>query len=463
MADQYLHSVRILRDVCHGCTNCLKSCPTEAIRVRNGKAMILPSRCIDCGTCIRRCTYHAATAGSDSLEGLKNYQYNIVLAAPSLYAQFPEKVSAGVIWQSLHDLGFDEIFDVGLASEYIAMEIADYVKNYTGKRKPLISATCPAVLRLIQVKFPELIKQIVPILPPAEAAAIYVKSKAAREHKLAKADIGVWFIAPCPSKGANIRQPVDVIHPEIDGYFSVKEIYTRIMKNMSNLGSGKRNVTTGSSYGMCWGSAGGEIISAGLVNAISVNGIEEAYEALEQISMNKMPTLDYLECNACQGGCIGGPMVAENKFVAESNLKRRIAVMREHEPADREETMLASMVCKGFPLSQDYTIPIKPRPMMQLDDDIIEAMKKFEQMEDVLQSLPGLDCGACGAPSCQCLAEDIVQGRAHDMDCIYKLRGQVRKLAYGMIELSKQIPLTSGPEENLSGPDEKEVLPGAGK
>jgi hypothetical protein len=235
------------------------------------------------------------------------------------------------------------------------------------------------------------------------------------------------------------------------------------MKNMSNLGSGKRNVTTGSSYGMCWGSAGGEIISAGLVNAISVNGIEEAYEALEQISMNKMPTLDYLECNACQGGCIGGPMVAENKFVAESNLKRRIAVMREHEPADREETMLASMVCKGFPLSQDYTIPIKPRPMMQLDDDIIEAMKKFEQMEDVLQSLPGLDCGACGAPSCQCLAEDIVQGRAHDMDCIYKLRGQVRKLAYGMIELSKQIPLTSGPEENLSGPDEKEVLPGAGK
>ena len=81
----------------------------------------------------------------------------------------------------------------------------------------------------------------------------------------------------------------------------------------------------------------------------------------------------------------------------------------------------------------------------------------------MLQALPGLDCGACGAPSCQCLAEDIVQGRAHEMDCIYKLRGQVRKLAYGMIELSKQIPLTSGLEDSLEQPDPKEVLPGAGK
>lgn len=56
--------------------------------------------------------------------------------------------------------------------------------------------------------------------------------------------------------------------------------------------------------------------------------------------------------------------------------------------------------------------------MMQLDDDILEAMKKFEQMEEVLNSLPGLDCGACGAPNCQCLAEDIVQGKATEIDCI---------------------------------------------
>ena len=83
----------------------------------------------------------------------------------------------------------------------------------------------------------------------------------------------------------------------------------------------------------------------------------------------------------------------------------------------------------------------------ELDDDIMEAMKKFERMEEVLCSLPGLDCGACGAPSCQGLAEDIVQGKAHEIDCIFKLRASVHKLSQGMLELAKQIPIYHEPAE----------------
>ena len=86
---------------------------------------------------------------------------------------------------------------------------------------------------------------------------------------------------------------------------------------------------------------------------------------------------------------------------------------------------------------------------MQLDDDILEAMKKFEKMEEVLRSLPGLDCGACGAPSCQCLAEDIVQGKPMKLTVFFKLRSSVKRLAHGMLELAKQIPIASEPEEEL--------------
>lgn len=80
--------------------------------------------------------------------------------------------------------------------------------------------------------------------------------------------------------------------------------------------------------------------------------------------------------------------------------------------------MARTMVLEDFPHSEAYRKKLVARPMMQLDDDIMEAMKKFERMEEVLCSLPGLDCGACGAPSCQGLAEDIVQGKAHEIDCI---------------------------------------------
>lgn len=441
---EYFHSVKLQRDKCQGCVSCVKVCPTEAIRVRAGKAEILSDRCVDCGSCARKCPYHAYSVAMDTLAELEGYAYNIVLPAPSLYAQFPATVPMEDIWQGLHTLGFDEIFDVSLASEYVAREIESYVKSDAGGRRPLISCTCPAVLRLIQVKFPELIKQLVPVLAPAEAAAIYVRKEAAAKHNLAPEQIGVWFISPCPSKESNIRQSVDVKQSQLTGSFSLADIYGRLLKCLG--GEGELNVRTGTSYGMGWGACGGEAAAAGLENALVVDGIDNVYEVLEQVSMNKMPQLDYIECSACQGGCIGGMLAAENRFVALSNLQHRIRKMRENEPADRLKTMASHMQLEDFPQSADYRKKIVPRPMMQLDDDIMEAMKKFERMEEVLQDLPGLDCGACGAPSCQCLAEDIVQGKAHITDCIFKLRSSVHKLAQGMLELARQVPISHEPE-----------------
>ena len=449
MAGGYFHSIRLLRSQCQGCVTCVKACPTEAIRVRNGKAELIEARCIDCGECLRRCGYHAIVAETDKLEETEQFKYNIALPPPSLYAQFPPETSAAAIWEGLHRLGFDEIFDVAVASEYISLEIAAYLKNYNGGRKPLISCTCPAVLRLIQVKFPELIKQVVPVLPPTEAAAIYVKNEVMQRTGLKSEEIGVWFIAPCPSKNANIRQSVDVRHTQINGSLSISEIYGKILKIMGGEIQPDKKETAGSSYGMSWGSYGGELEAAGIENGLAVHGINDVYDVLEQISLNKMRDVDYVECSACSGGCIGGPLTAENKFVAEKNLKLRLSIMRQNEPDDRLATMAQSMICEDFPKSASYVKKLIPRPMMQLDDDILEAMKKFEKMEEVLRSLPGLDCGACGAPSCQCLAEDIVQGKANEIDCIFKLRSSVKRLAHGMLELAKQIPIASEPEEEL--------------
>ncbi|CAK7003122.1 [Fe-Fe] hydrogenase large subunit C-terminal domain-containing protein [Phascolarctobacterium sp.] len=449
MAGGYFHSIRFLRSQCQGCVTCVKACPTEAIRVRNGKAELIESRCIDCGECLRRCGYHAIVAETDKLEEIEQFKYNIALPPPSLYAQFPTEISAAAIWEGLHRLGFDEIFDVAVASEYISLEISDYLANYSGVRRPLISSTCPAVLRLIQVKFPELIKQVVPVLPPTEAAAIYVKNEVMQRTGLTAEEIGVWFIAPCPSKNANIRQSVDVRHTQINGSLSISEVYGKLLKIMGGEVQPDQKVTSGSSYGLAWGSYGGELEAAGVENGLAVHGIDDVYDVLEQISLNKMRDVDYVECSACSGGCIGGPLTAENKFVAEKNLKLRLSAMRSTEPGDRLATMAQSMVCEGFPQSAAYVKKLIPRPMMQLDDDILEAMKKFEHMEEVLRSLPGLDCGACGAPSCQCLAEDIVQGKANEIDCIFKLRSSVKRLAHGMLELAKQIPIASEPDEDL--------------
>ena len=81
----FFHAVTLDADKCKGCTNCIKRCPTEAIRVRNGKAVISTERCIDCSMCIRVCPYHAKRAKSDAIDIINNYKYKIALPAPTLY------------------------------------------------------------------------------------------------------------------------------------------------------------------------------------------------------------------------------------------------------------------------------------------------------------------------------------------------------------------------------------------
>ena len=110
----YFHSVTLDKDKCRGCTNCIKRCPTEAIRVRGGKAKIIKGRCIDCGECIRVCPYHAKRAVTDDFEELKNYKYNIALPAPSLYGQFSDISDINVILTGLLKIGFDDVFELSL-------------------------------------------------------------------------------------------------------------------------------------------------------------------------------------------------------------------------------------------------------------------------------------------------------------------------------------------------------------
>lgn len=49
------------------------------------------------------------------------------------------------------------------------------------------------------------------------------------------------------------------------------------------------------------------------------------------------------------------------------------------------------------------------------------------EMKKIESSLPGLDCGTCGAPSCSDLAEDIVRGKASIEDCVFFSRENTDK------------------------------------
>ena len=116
--DKFIHSVKLDEDDCIGCINCIKYCPTQAIRVHNGKAKITPEFCVDCGRCLRHCPHHAKVAIYDSIEEIRNYKYTVALPAPSLYTQFNNLTNVDIVLNALLSMGFDDVFEVSAAASF---------------------------------------------------------------------------------------------------------------------------------------------------------------------------------------------------------------------------------------------------------------------------------------------------------------------------------------------------------
>lgn len=431
---EYFHSVRLMPDRCKGCVNCIKRCPTEAIRIRGGKAKITEARCIDCGECIRRCANRAKTAVTDTLEDLASYKYNIALPAPSLYSQFGPDVPVNVILCALQKLGFDEVFEVARGAEIVSAAIKEYLRRKDIKR-PAISSACPAVVRLVQVKFPELIDHLIPIEAPVEAAARLVRAARSREGDLAPAEIGVWFLTPCPAKMTAVKQPLGAEKSNITGAIAINQIYGELLKIIHTI---PRNAVCqrATALGAGWAVSGGEASAVDAPNVLVVDEIHNVSDVLEQVALGKVKA-DYIEALACSAGCIGGPLMVENRFVAEQRMRQRLERMRDEDTAG---SVAPPEYYQESALGEYDRCSIEPRPIMRLDEDIFKAMYKVELMEQTLQKLPGLDCGSCGSPNCKALAEDIVQGTASETDCIFKLRERVRDLAQEMVDLAAKIP-----------------------
>jgi len=68
-------------------------------------------------------------------------------------------------------------------------------------------------------------------------------------------------------------------------------------------------------------------------------------------------------------------------------------------------------------------------PVMLLDKDRYVAIEKMKMIEEFRKHLPGIDCGSCGAPSCNAFASDVVLGKASEQDCIFQVQKRLRELA----------------------------------
>jgi iron only hydrogenase large subunit-like protein len=431
------HSVLLKENKCEGCTNCVKGCPTKAIRVHQGKAWIKEDLCIDCAECIRACEYHAKYTKTDELTQIVESNYPILLIPPSFYSQFTENTSAAKIKKAILNLGFKAVFDVADAAAALSRKTLDFLNNNPGS---YISSSCPVIVRLIKLQFPDLIEMLIPLKSPVELMAERLEKKF-KEEKDINPDI--FFLTPCPAKLTTVKRAIGQKDSFLSGAIGVENIYKKIYESLENikLEQPKDKIIT---LATIWGSEGGEqsiLKSWQDINTLSVSGIKEVKKLLNEIERNNIAeSIKYFELTSCIDGCIGGVLNVINPFQAKFNLEQRIKKIKEISKKQKLELDISDDEYYNFALPDEITAD----NLSKLDNDFKKAMQKLEQLQKEIELLPGLDCAACGAPDCKTFAEDIVNGRAVRSDCIFMLRQQLGELADELADLANELPPVMG-------------------
>ena len=415
----YEHSVYLDTSKCNGCTTCLKHCPTEAIRIRDNHAVINGERCIDCGECIRVCPNSAKKAKCSSLSEMDKFKWKIALPAPTLYGQFDNLDDIDYVLDGLLKIGFDDVFEVSAAAEIVSAYTREYLKNDI-VRKPVISSACPAVLRLITLRFPSLKENILHLLPPMEVAAKFARERALKRHpELKPEDVGVCFISPCPAKASYVNNGFADYKSQVDVVVAVNDIYFQLISAMKH-GEEVESILHSGVIGIGWASSGGEATAILNEKYLAADGIDNCIRVLDQIENGNIPPLDFIELNACTGGCVGGVMTIQNPFIAKARLRslRRYLPVSLNALTPQEAAVVPDdIVFENLPVY---------KPISRLSDSIAESMRMMAEIQKLRSELPCIDCGSCGAPNCRAFAEDVVKKQAKLEECLLRNKKSVK-------------------------------------
>jgi Fe-S-cluster-containing hydrogenase component 2 len=415
MAD---HGHRIVSEACIGCIACAKVCPTKAIRVRDDLAGVISELCIDCGACVRTCQYNAAQPATSPPSDLKKFKYTVALPSLTLYGQFGKDVDPDQVLRALTEIGFDRTYDISWMCEMIAAATDAYLTECKGPW-PKISATCPAIVRLIQIRYPALIDNIIPLETPRELSAKLLRRKLSTQMKLAPEEIGLFFITPCTAIMNSILNPVGLEQSYLDGALSIRDVYSSLFRATRQRRPAE--IADGfSPRGLLWAMAGGEISGMRSANTLTVRGVPDVEYVFDHIEAGKFQSVDFIEAYICPDGCVSGGLTVEGRYAAQRNIQEIVKrLSRKAEtpaPGRVQEEKVRSLLREHF---FDLEEEINARPIQPLAADLRRAIALKREQAAILQQLPHKDCAACGAPDCVTLAEDIVRGEAALDDCVF--------------------------------------------
>ncbi|MBN2494134.1 MAG: ATP-binding protein [Deltaproteobacteria bacterium] len=417
---------------CKQCMRCLHACPTGALRVRPTGPRVLEHLCIDCAACIEACP-----SGALALEAAgEEARADRLIAPAALLAQFPG-LGAGQVIEALGELGYGQVLVLEPWERALREAVAEMA---AGAQRTIICPTCPAAVRLIELRFPSLLPQLAPFDSPVEAAAscqaepfdlavCCPAQRSAAERRgtetlarmrpvddlqrallplLAKLPAGGAAERRCDETAPHAR-PADggpQTTPAHRGAAERRCDETAPHTRPADGGPQTTPAHLGPAERRCDETAphtrpadGGPLTTpAARPGWLEVTGMRHAIAVLEQLEDGLLGPFEVVEPLLCDLGCAGSPLFRQDAHLGAQGPELAGGLI--------DESAQASPCA-----------PRKALPGLRLDADMAAAVDKLGRIDELARRLPGRDCAMCGAPSCALLAEDVVLGREDTGAC----------------------------------------------
>ena len=409
------HSLKIDQGICKGCTHCMKQCPTQAIRIKDGHAHVLANLCINCGQCLRVCPHGAIGIEQTPFDEINKYKVRIAIVPAVFFAQFTDNYSMAHICQSIYRCGFTHVY---LAET--GVDVLNLLQPMTiDPHSLLISDYCPAVQKLIQMRYPLLLGNINLRRTPSQVMALFARFEQ-KTKELDTSEIGIFYFTPCAAKIAEIKTAGSDGNSLFQGAINFDTAYNKIRSILGTYKNVDDKLPSTFTFPLCtskasqWSTVKGECHGI-KERALAVDEMHNVIEFLEQLEEEENTNLNFLELDACAEGCAGGVLTVRNRFLANERLRHWGQSLPTELSDDlRERIELQRENLKGKLVMEQP----QSSEALAWDTDTSKALHKMENSRKILSSLPGIDCGLCGAPTCKALSEDVAKSEASIRQCV---------------------------------------------
>ena len=411
---------------CKNCYKCVRNCSVKAIKMVDDRAQIEEKRCVACGTCFLVCPQNARSILSDLdkvIQAIKENKKVIISIAPSYLGIFKEPYK---LIGALKKLGVHAVEETSIGAAKVTELYKEYIKNSDGRN--MITSACPSVNMMIEIYFPELLDNLMPLDSPMIAHSKMLLKKYGK-------DSFITFLGPCLAKKCE-AYPYQVAGI-MDAVISFEELEEFLTKNDIDLEDCQETFpdatgsTTGQRYPIEKGILGGlaDVLNEKGYTSIAVSGSKSCKDLFEALKNNELSNI-CIEANMCEGACIGGPAISKvegNSYIRQVLIRNKIKQNEKEDKSSKNDNEDIDYSRKF----RDASIPTIGHTEEQIKA-VLNNIGKYTKEDE-------LNCGSCGYDTCREKAISVLNGLSHPEMCLPYMRNKAERISNISFDYSPNI------------------------